>query len=72
MVVYENYSETLVRAYSDSGFYIERDGVKYEDAIDPKDAHRVYTETDEPIQGEATDADKDAALETLGVDMTEG
>ena len=28
---------------------IERDGVRYSEAIDPLDAGRVYTETDEPI-----------------------
>ena len=26
------------RTYSDCGFYIERDGVKYSDAVDPKTA----------------------------------
>ena len=35
--------------YSDSGFMIERDGVRYSEAIDPLDSGRVYTETDEPI-----------------------
>ena len=35
--------------YSDSGFMIERDGVRYSEAIDPLDSWRVYTETDEPI-----------------------
>ena len=36
--------------YSDSGFMIERDGVRYSEAIDPLDSGRVYTETDEPIE----------------------
>ena len=35
--------------YSDSGFMIERDGVRYSEAVDPLDSGRVYTETDEPI-----------------------
>ena len=35
--------------YSDSGFMIERDGVRYSEAVDPMDSGRVYTETDEPI-----------------------
>ena len=39
----------LIRSYSDSGYYIERDGVRYEEAIDPENMHRTYTETDELI-----------------------
>lgn len=39
----------LARTYSDANFYIERDGVQYEEAIDPEDSGRVYTETDIPI-----------------------
>lgn len=41
---------TLVRTYSDKGMMIERDGVRYAEAIDPEDMGRVYTETDEPIE----------------------
>lgn len=37
----------LVRTYSDQGFYIERDGERYEEAIDPADSGREYIETDE-------------------------
>ena len=36
-------------AYSDSGYMIERDGVRYSEAVDPLDSGRIYTETDEPI-----------------------
>ena len=36
-------------AYSDSGYMIERDGVRYSEAVDPLNSGRVYTETDEPI-----------------------
>lgn len=32
---------------------IERDGVRYSEAIDPLDTRRVYTETDEPIEMKA-------------------
>lgn len=39
----------LVRTYSTENFYIEREGIRYEDAIDPEDSGRVYTETDIPI-----------------------
>ena len=39
----------LNKTYSDLGVYIERDGLKYNMAIDPADSNRVYTETDEKI-----------------------
>ena len=37
-------------AYSDSGYMIERDGVRYSEAVDPLNSGRVYTETDELIE----------------------
>lgn len=52
MIIYEDYNEFLVRAYSDENLYIERDEVLYEEAIDPKDSGRVYTETDIHIEEE--------------------
>ena len=61
-------------AYSDSGFMIERDGVRYSEAVDLLDSGRVYTETDEPIDVgtiEATEEDYKAALKILGVEMEE-
>ena len=36
--------------YSDSGFYIERDGVRYSEAIDPWGSEREYIETIELIE----------------------
>ena len=39
----------FAHTYSDAGFYIERDGVEYSDAIDPIDIEREYVETDEKI-----------------------
>lgn len=36
----------LYRTYSDEGFMIERDGALYEEAIDPENSERIYTETD--------------------------
>lgn len=45
---------------SDSGFYIERDGVQYSEAIDPSEFGRTYTETDVPIED-------DGELNTGGV-----
>lgn len=42
----------LNRTYSDKGMMIERDGVRYSEAIDPAELNRTYTETDEPIKKE--------------------
>lgn len=39
----------LNRTYSDQGMMIERDGVRYAEAIDPAELNRQYIETDEPI-----------------------
>ena len=36
----------LYRTYSDEGFYIVRDGILYEEAIDPEGTGRTYTEAD--------------------------
>lgn len=36
--------------YSNSGFYIERDGVRYSEAIDPLGSEKQYTETTELIE----------------------
>ena len=61
-------------AYSDSGFMIERDGVRYSEAVDPIDSGRLYTETDEPIYvgtKEETVEDYKAALQILGVETEE-
>ena len=40
----------LVRTWSDTGHYIERDGVLYGEAVDPEQLGRVYTETDQLIE----------------------
>ena len=61
-------------AYSDSGYMIERDGVRYSEAVDPIDSGRLYTETDELINvgtSEESVEDYKAALQILGVE-TEG
>lgn len=42
----------LNRTYSDKGMMIERDGVRYDEAIDPAELNRQYTETDIPIETE--------------------
>ena len=40
---------TYIRNYSDKGLFIERDGIKYAEAIDPVGTDRLYTETEEVI-----------------------
>ena len=40
----------LNRTYSDRGMMIERDGVLYEEAVDPAELGRQYIETDEQIE----------------------
>ena len=55
MIVTEHYRTredgvVLNRTYSDSGMMIERDGLRYSEAIDPAELNRHYTETDEPIE----------------------
>lgn len=60
--------------YSNSGYMIERDGVRYSEAVDPIDSGRLYTETDEPIYvgtKEETVEDYKAALQILGVETEE-
>lgn len=42
----------LNRTYSDKGMMIEREGVRYSEAIDPAKLGRTYTETDEAIETE--------------------
>lgn len=48
--------------YSDSGMMIERDGVRYSEAVDPLDSGRVYTETDEPVTREEMTETEEKAL----------
>jgi hypothetical protein len=64
----------LHRTYSDAGYMIERDGVRYSEAIDPAELSRTYIETDEPIPREygyepngATKTDYQNALREMGV-----
>ena len=46
----------LVRTYSDVGKMIERDGVVYEEAIDPEDSGMVYAESDVDVELSAEEA----------------
>ena len=47
-------NKQFTKTYSDAGFMIERDGVQYSEAIDPSEFGRTYTETDIPVEAEAT------------------
>lgn len=45
--------------YSDAGFYIKDcNGNEYEEAYDPIDIHREYSETDKPIEGEINEREE--------------
>ena len=57
MIVTEYYKTrsdgvVLNRTYSDKGMMIERDGVRYAEAIDPVEMGRQYIETDVPVETE--------------------
>ena len=74
MVVTEYYMTradgvVLNRTYSDSGMMIERDGVRYSEAVDPAELNRQYIETDEPIESveDVTEEDYQKALREMGV-----
>ena len=43
------------RTFSDAGYMIERDGIRYMEAVDPAELNRQYTETDEPIEEQIED-----------------
>lgn len=47
MIVQEHFDvngRDFIRTYSDSGRYVVRDGVEYNEACDPAELGRVYTE----------------------------
>jgi len=54
MIIVENITlngREFRKTYSNEGFMIERDGVKYSEAIDPVEfTDRIYTETEEKIE----------------------
>lgn len=55
----------FIRTYSDSGYMVERDGVRYSEAIDPAHLNRQYTETDEPVDGMTETEQKALAYDIL-------
>ena len=44
--------KNFTKVYSDAGFYIERNGVFYVEAVDPLGSGREYVETTMPIETE--------------------
>lgn len=73
MIIYEDFRTTdegvkLVRAYSDEGYSLERDGVIYDEAIDPESENRKYTEIDTSTE-EASIEDYETALQEIGVEL---
>lgn len=55
----------FIRTYSDNGYMVERDGVRYTEAIDPAEFNRQYTETDESIDGMDETEEKARAYDIL-------
>lgn len=43
-------NKAFIKTYSDNGMMVERDGVRYAEAIDLEYLGREYVETDEPIE----------------------
>ena len=58
----------FIRTYSDAGFKIRKDGTDeiYDEAIDPADSGRTYTETDEPVDTSEADAEEIVNILTGG------
>lgn len=48
----------FTKTYSDEDFFISREGIEYEEAYDPADSGRTYTETDHKIHEDDEYLDK--------------
>lgn len=55
----------FIRTVSDAGRYVVRDGVSYEEACDPAEFGRTYTEGDLIPEDETAIADKAEAYDIL-------
>lgn len=54
-------NRAFTKTYSDSGCMVEREGIRYSEAIDPAEYGRMYTETDERIDpGDLTETEQKA------------
>lgn len=66
MIVTENLTingKFFVKTYSDNGYMIEREGIRYAEAIDPAEFGRTYMETDERIPyDEMTETEQNATV----------
>lgn len=58
----------LIRTYSDAGYKIRKNGTDeiYDEAIDPADSGRTYSETDEPVDTSEADAEEIVDILTGG------
>ena len=61
MIITETFyigDKEFTRTYSDSNRYVVRDGASYEEACDPAEFNRTYTEGEViPLEEEPTEAD---------------
>lgn len=55
--------KTFTHNYSSTGMNIERDGIQYDEAYDPIETGRTYTETDIPAESDDEPSDVLAMLE---------
>lgn len=73
MVIYSQVEiggKLFTKAESDRGLKIRsEEGRLYDDAVYPPTDVHSFSETDEPIDGDATEKDKDAALRRFGVEV---
>ena len=58
--------QEFIRTYSDAGFMIHGGfpEADYDEAVDPAELGRVYTETDIPIEGDETEAEEIVSILT--------
>ena len=66
MIINENITingKVFVRTYSDAGYQIRQDGTGavYDEAVDPAEIGRTYTETDTPIERHISDETEEKA-----------
>mgnify|MGYP006967144878 CR=1 FL=1 len=61
----------LVRTYSTTGLMIERDGIRYAEAIDPAELGRTYTEADAPVEPDMTELEEKAKAYDILMGVTE-
>ena len=52
----------FIRTYSDAGYMVERDGVRYSEAVDPAEFNRQYAETDELVEVEELTETEEKAI----------